>query len=247
MLINIRKNGQVRRKELRLIGHRGGRGFGPENTLQALRAAIDFGVEMIETDVRSSRDGVPVIHHSPFLGIHLLNHLNMSEIRQKAPEIPTLEEYLHLAAGKCSLNLEIKRCDVAILAEVMSWVSTTFPFLISSFDTDFLEDFKRTGFPAHTGLISQYDLDAARAVREAHDCGADMILPVSFYASESLTRAAHRAGLMVIPWTVNNTDMLQTMITMGVDGVITDYYEDFDKFLKSAAFINGEQELLNAG
>jgi glycerophosphoryl diester phosphodiesterase len=247
MLVNIKNNGEVTRKEFRLVCHRGGRGFGPENTLQALGAALEFGVEMVETDVRSTRDGVPVIHHSPFLGIHLLNRMDMAEVRERAPDIPTLEEYMNLAAEKCSLNIEVKRCEVELLIEVMMKMAIPPAFLVSSFDLAFLEDFKKTGFPAHTGLLSQYELDSTRAAREALACGADVILPVSFYTRPGLIKTAHEAGLMVIPWTVNSSDGLQIMIAMGADGVITDSYEEFDAFLKSVPYIGQEEHLLNTG
>jgi glycerophosphoryl diester phosphodiesterase len=34
---------------------------------------------------------------------------------------------------------------------------------------------------------------------------------------------AHTLGMKVIPWTVNETDEMRKLITMGVDGIITDY------------------------
>lgn len=50
-----------------LIGHRGARGFAPENTLPAIERAAEFGCAMVEIDVHLSRDGVPVVHHDDTL------------------------------------------------------------------------------------------------------------------------------------------------------------------------------------
>src|SRR4030042_2356264 len=130
MYITVGTNGQVRRKEFWLISHRGGKEFGPENSLKALEKAFKIGVEMVEIDVRMSNDGVPFVHHSPFLGIHLLQHLDMSEIRERAPEIPTLEEFFDLAGGRCAFNIEIKRCEARILAGVVSWATISLPLLV---------------------------------------------------------------------------------------------------------------------
>lgn len=48
-----------------LQGHRGARGLKPENTLSGFEVALDLGVSSIETDVLLTRDGVPVLFHSP--------------------------------------------------------------------------------------------------------------------------------------------------------------------------------------
>lgn len=50
------------------IGHRGARGFAPENTLPAIERAAQLGCDMVEIDVHLSRDGVPVVHHDDRLG-----------------------------------------------------------------------------------------------------------------------------------------------------------------------------------
>jgi glycerophosphoryl diester phosphodiesterase len=139
MQLSMDRNGRELSREFLLISHRGGKGFGPENTLHSLRAALNFGVEMVETDVRMSSDGVPVIQHSPFIGLRLLSHMDLGEIREKAPGIPTLREYLELGGSRCAMNLEIKNCDAGVLAEAISAARPVFPVLVSSFDADFLE------------------------------------------------------------------------------------------------------------
>ena len=50
-----------------LIAHRGNAGLSPENTHLAIEQAIALGVDMVEVDVRLSRDGVPVLFHHPTL------------------------------------------------------------------------------------------------------------------------------------------------------------------------------------
>jgi glycerophosphoryl diester phosphodiesterase len=221
-------------RELALISHRGGKGFGPENTLQSLRAALDFGVEMVETDVRMTADGVPVIHHSPFIGLSLLSRLDAAELAEKAPGIPTLQSYLELAAGRCALNLEIKKCDADTLAAALEATTFAHPMLVSSFDADFLQDFGNTGSGAELGLLSQYELATERMLDEAERCGATTLLPASFAIRSALVCAAHEAGFKVITWTVNSTQLLEEMVVAGVDGIITDAYRELKSYLESA-------------
>ncbi|MGB0935602.1 MAG: glycerophosphodiester phosphodiesterase family protein [Alphaproteobacteria bacterium] len=52
---------------LDIIGHRGARGFLPENTLEAIRYALDQGVAGIEIDVQITKDGHVVAHHDPWV------------------------------------------------------------------------------------------------------------------------------------------------------------------------------------
>ncbi len=233
MIIEISEDGRVERREFLLIVHRGGRGFGPDNTLEALEAALDHGVEMLETDVRISRDGVPVILHGPFLGLGLVARMDMREIRERAPHVPTLREYLEVAGGRCSLNLEIKRCDPGILARELD-DAPHFPYLlISSFDGDFLRSFRATGAGAELGLLSQFDIGHERMLREAASCGATVLLPASTATDDELIGEAHAAGLRVIPWTVNTLDSLRDLVLAGCDGVITDRYTSFHARLAS--------------
>ena len=233
MFIRLRNNGEVKKRELSLISHRGGKGFGPENTLQSLRGALEYGVEMIETDVRMSGDGVPVIHHGPFLGLRLLSNTPLSEIRERDPDIPTLQEYIDVAGGRCSLNLEVKRCDPSRLAEILDGNGLSSTVLVSSFDVDFLAMFDRTGSPVRLGLLSQYEAGADRLLREAERCGAATLLPVSFRVRDELVEAAHGAGVRVITWTVNSTAQVEEVVAAGVDGIITDAYAEVRDYLES--------------
>lgn len=233
MLVEIKTGEGTRCGEFTLISHRGGKGFGPENTLQSLHAAVEFGVEMVETDVRMSGDGVPVILHSPFIGLRLVSRMALEEIREKAPDTPTLREYLEVGGMRCAMNLEIKKCDPATLAETIEDASPALPVLVTSFDADFLSDFAKTGSGARTGLLGHYEPSPQRMLDEARRCGASLLLPASFSVREAFMEAAREAGLGVITWTVNSTAVLLDMLAAGVDGVITDTYPQLKSFLEA--------------
>ena len=47
----------------KVIAHRGASGQAPENTLAAIHKALAIGVDMIEMDVRQTRDGAIVLMH----------------------------------------------------------------------------------------------------------------------------------------------------------------------------------------
>lgn len=70
-----------------LIAHRGGAGLAPENTLAAFEpAATDWASDMIECDVRATRDGHCIVLHDPTLdrttnGIGNVSDYTLDELR----------------------------------------------------------------------------------------------------------------------------------------------------------------------
>jgi glycerophosphoryl diester phosphodiesterase len=50
-------------RDFLVIGHRGGRGLGPENTLALFKQAVDMGVDILEMDIRRTKDGMLVVLH----------------------------------------------------------------------------------------------------------------------------------------------------------------------------------------
>src|SRR5688572_19034176 len=67
---DARRREVARRREqsASIISHRGAHQFAPENTLEALAAAIDRGADGCEIDIRRSADGVVYLHHDDELG-----------------------------------------------------------------------------------------------------------------------------------------------------------------------------------
>lgn len=99
-----------------LAAHRGDRFQYPENTMPAFQSAIDFGADMIETDIRMTKDGELILIHDRSMlrttGIDQnVDELTLSEIKElKIPApIPTVREFLKLAAP-CGIlvNWELK-------------------------------------------------------------------------------------------------------------------------------------------
>ncbi|MEE8523355.1 MAG: glycerophosphodiester phosphodiesterase family protein, partial [Thermoanaerobaculia bacterium] len=108
----------------RVIAHRGFSGVAPENTLVAIRKAIDVGADMAEIDVLLSRDRHVVVIHDDTLdrttdGKGPVEDLSLEELRRldagswfsaefAGERMPTLAEVLDLVRGRILLNVEIK-------------------------------------------------------------------------------------------------------------------------------------------
>ena len=96
-----------------IIGHRGAKGLAPENTLAAVKTALDYGVDEIEIDVRVTKDGVVVLNHDPFIWGHIsqefwITHHTYSELKQHKPDLTTLDEAVKLVRRQKPLLVEVK-------------------------------------------------------------------------------------------------------------------------------------------
>ena len=104
-----------------IVSHRGAAALAPENTLAAMRIAIDQGVEFVETDVHLTADGVPVLMHDPTLdrttdGTGPVAARTFAEVRAldagswfsrdyAGEPVPTLEELVGLLADSTARAL----------------------------------------------------------------------------------------------------------------------------------------------
>ena len=52
---------------MKIVGHRGARHLAPENTISAIKKALDLAVDEIEIDVRVTKDGHVILHHDPII------------------------------------------------------------------------------------------------------------------------------------------------------------------------------------
>lgn len=110
-----------------IIAHKGASGTAPENTMAAIKLALDMGVDMIEIDVRNTHDEEIVVIHDSTLnrttnGRGLVHDYTLAEIKEldagswfdpkyHDEKVPTLKEVLDLVAGKCKVLIEIKHMD----------------------------------------------------------------------------------------------------------------------------------------
>ncbi len=105
------------------IAHRGGIAPGyAENTLAACRRAISYGVDVIEIDLRGTRDGQVIILHDETLdrttdGTGKVTDYTLGELKQlnagRGESIPSYAEVLELVAGTgVKLLLDIKVSEV---------------------------------------------------------------------------------------------------------------------------------------
>lgn len=212
-----------------LLGHRGAPRAAPENSMAALEGSLHAGLDGFETDLQRTRDGVLVLNHDPVLGDdRLICRLTAAEARRIAPlliDLSGLEELLrrHQTAV---VNLEVKtdapfgdERAAELVTALAQWPAGLRQRLwLSSFDPLLLLRLAELGAPVPLGYL-------------VGDASAFALLPslpvVAVHPHFSLVTSEHmrewrEAGLKVFCWTVNSVALAQSLLALGVDGLIGD-------------------------
>ncbi|MDP9981051.1 glycerophosphoryl diester phosphodiesterase [Pseudarthrobacter oxydans] len=230
------------------MAHRGFSRDGLENSMAAFRAAVELGFRHLETDVHTTADGVLLLFHDETLDRITDAHGRISELPAEtvarariggAEPIPLFEE-LATAFPDVRFNLDVKDWNsVDTLAAAIERFGLHDRVLIASFsDRRRRAVLKQLSRPAASsaGILSSalfvllgpvlpaplLRLTAGRALR-----GVDALqVPVRYGAVTVVTpgfvRRAHRHGLQVHVWTVNDATEMHRLLDLGVDGIVTD-------------------------
>jgi glycerophosphoryl diester phosphodiesterase len=229
------------------IGHRGYAAKYPENTLAGFRAAAEAGLEMVELDVRLSRDRQLVVIHDADLvrmsGIsRRVDELTWAELQSvdagawfdpaySGERIPTLAQVFAELPTRMRINVEIKPgthepkdpadgIERQVLAVIGRFSDHRQP-LISSFNPAVLRRVRDLSPHQPLAVLS----DTQRQPDGMDLCQA--IAAASWHPHHSLISAqrvaeAHGRGLKVYPFTINTIADLQRVQAAGVDGIFSD-------------------------
>ncbi len=217
------------------IGHRGrGQDYG-ENTILTIHLGVLAGADGVEYDVRKTRDGKIVLIHDDTIdrttdGTGKVSDYTYEELSQFNAGyqscIPLLENVLRLF-NHCFHNIELKE---PIGEDVLKLITKHIPeerVLVSSFNWDDLTPFVFTNIPTAllAGEEKVRELGEAGCVAAALARGGKAINPHFSVTTPSLVALAHKHGLKVYVWSVNEPDDIARMKKIGVDGIISDYPE----------------------
>jgi glycerophosphoryl diester phosphodiesterase len=219
-----------------IIGHRGAKGEAPENTVQSIKRALDDGVDMIEFDLRTTRDGVVVTNHGPFLikthGIwRSIARTDFATLRQltsdKGAPLAALDEILSITAPP-QLYVEFKRSSAVVPA--LEILTTKFPsreqqskILIASFYPHILRQI-RAAWP-HAKLSLIFLIPWQRLKRHQRRLGLSVLVTFVKWPLRHDARRAHRLGLKFFIYGVHNAPRLRKARRVRSDAVITNFPE----------------------
>jgi glycerophosphoryl diester phosphodiesterase len=217
-----------------VAAHRGVAAGGAENTIAAFTNAIEVGADMIEFDVRRTRDGELIAFHDALAGGAPVSGLTRDEIEGAAGvRPPLLAEVLRTCAGRIRLDVELK--EDGYVADVMAALRAGFDpaqLVVTSFLPAVVARAKEAFPEVRTGLLVGGDrslLDLPGRLRELYPVGlarrvrADYLAPHYQLAALGVLGRAAAAGLPCLLWTVNSPALIRRYATdPRVAAIITD-------------------------
>lgn len=237
----------------KIFAHRGASGCAPENTLEAFALAAQQGAHGVELDVHMTKDGEIVVAHDETIdrvadGSGLIQEMTLAELKgfhfnKLMPQfadavIPTLREVLELLRPNgLEVNIEVKSDRTlyeGIEEKTMNIVAAAGmeeKVLYSSFNHYTLGTIKQLNEKAVCGLL--YSEIMMRPWTYANELGMDALHPhYRQLVVPGVVSQAHKAGVMVNPWTVDDEAVLKWVIAIGADIIITNYPDRALKLLK---------------
>jgi glycerophosphoryl diester phosphodiesterase len=210
--------------------HRGASKYLRENTPAAFERAIELGADVIEFDVRATKDGVLVIHHNPDIEGVLIRDMpyNDAVVRFPDEQLTTLEATLNQIGRRAIPDIEIKVDGItAQVLEIVHAKYTDDQYVISSYLTSVLKEVKVLSPGTCTGLIIGSPLRSKSPLGHAKDLspwsriadtGANFLATHHFLADLALLRGAKRRAIPVMIWTVDSPKRRARFAT--TDGVV---------------------------
>ena len=212
-----------------VLAHRGALGGRSENTLEAFCEARRIGADGVELDVRLSADAALVVHHDAEIrGAGPISTLKVADL---PAEVPLLDAAV-MACGDLLINIEMKDLpgepgfDAAhplavLVAAFVAERNLLERVVVSSFDLTAADAVRAVEPAVATAWLTPSGFHQGLALDVVVARGHAALHPHHTSVTPDLVDAAHRAGIVINTWTVDEPDRMQELATAGVDGIIT--------------------------
>jgi glycerophosphoryl diester phosphodiesterase len=216
-----------------VIGHRGAAGLARENSMEALRAGLEAGADILEFDVRLTKDKVAVVVHDfHTLRTHhdtsIIARQTLEELQNRTKDQPiiSLAQVLDEFFGVILLNIELKgRGTGKVVANLIKDKYIHSPkdwdnILLSSFKGNELTAVRRESSHANLALLHSENPFLFIAYHRKLQLSA-----VGFhrlYINRFALEIAKRAHLFIYAYTVNRPHTALMLAQQHIDGIVTD-------------------------
>jgi glycerophosphoryl diester phosphodiesterase len=220
-----------------VVAHRGAAGAAPENTLAAVRRALEDGTDWVEIDVQETVDGaVVVMHDSDFMKLAgnplkvwdgTLAQVQDIDIGSwfgpafSAERVPTLAAVLEEVRGKARLVIELKYYghDQQLeqrVVDIVEQAGMADEIAIMSLKYKGIQKLRKLRPDWVVGLLS------AKSIGNLASLDVDFLAVNTGMATPGFVRRAQERGKQVFVWTVNDRVSMFRMFSLGINGIITD-------------------------
>jgi len=220
------------------IAHRGDPVGHRENTLPAFAAALAQGADMLELDLRRTRDGAIVVLHDQSLlrlwGLDAsVGDLDLSEVARLGEgdvRIPTLRQVLDTVPPEVELMVDFTRREVVAgaLDQALSADALDRCLFVTG-NVEALRLLRGLSGRARIGLTWTEGADPPLDV--LGELGAEFWNPMYSFVTAEGVAAVHEAGLLVSTWTVDVSEDMTRVVADGVDAVVSNRVAELVAFL----------------
>ena len=244
-----------------ITAHRGASGYTPENTISAVKKALDIGVDRIEVDVQQTADGVVICLHDKTLDrtttgkgkvgemlfeeVKLLKANRGFESDYPAEAVPTLEQVFELLDGNTQFVIEIKAGNKTYAGIEENVVGLIRKFkaekwaVVHSFNDKVLKlihekhpDIRLQKLFVSYSVGLMLDFKLHAVKLTAYDYVEGFGISKTG-TKRKLVDKIHALGKTVHVWTVNEESDMKKLIELGVDGLISNYPDKANKLIET--------------
>uniref|UniRef100_A0A7S2XDJ8 GP-PDE domain-containing protein n=1 Tax=Lotharella oceanica TaxID=641309 RepID=A0A7S2XDJ8_9EUKA len=227
-----------------VIAHRGASHEAPENTLDAVNAALIPGVDMVECDVHMTKDGQVVVIHDATVDrttngrgavedhtMEQISKLNANNGNDEYEwcKVPTLAEWLKLVLNGEKIPLiELKpgktgpyKGMAAKVYQIIRKAGASRKAVFQSFEHSYLEELRKMDSKIKLHTLYVFPQINLNVIGTNKAIGSESVNVYHGAANRAFTQAMHQHGFKVMVYTVDAPGRMLKMIKNGVDGIIT--------------------------
>ena len=253
------------------VAHRGASQYAPQNTLASFKLASQLGFDAVETDIRFTKDNVPVILHDETInstsnGRGRIADMTLAQARKYnfgnsaygKQKIPTLKETVRT----CKENglteyLEIKpHLTEAQAKNIVSIVrsggmSSDTVWLVWENSTSNLEKMNRLADKSSAiGILSEGMTTKTISLASSLKKKSGRELWICSFVdaiTKSLITKAHKAGIKVNAWTLSDSSQAAKLYGWGIDSITTNGCVNVKNYLESQTKAAATKTYASAG
>jgi glycerophosphoryl diester phosphodiesterase len=218
------------------IAHRGEPIDHRENTLPAFAAAVALGADMVEIDLRRTRDGAIVVLHDQTLerlwgleaSVGDVDLADVAALGEGVVRIPTLDEVLRAVPRPLMVDFTRREVVAGGLRAVVAAGALERCLFVTG-NVEALRQLRAASADARIGLTWLDGPEPPLAL--LRELGAEYWNPWFGLITADGVDAVHQADLRVSTWTVDTTEDMAGVLHAGVDAVVSNHIGELVAYL----------------
>lgn len=225
--------------------HRGASAYAPQNTMMAFYLGMYMGANGIETDVRVTKDGVPVLFHDEtmdkIIGVDgKISDYTFEELQKfsitansRTDKIVAFSDFLsHFAFRDITFAIELKQKGIyETVAELIRKYNIVEKTVITSFDYEEVCFMREYAPELKCGFLTVEVTD--EILTDMKNRGIGEICPSAASVTPEKVKEWHNMGFNVRAWGCWDEELMKKAYDAGVDGMTVNFPDKLIEYIDS--------------